>query len=104
MPILGTFLGGVITWLASFFAGFIAKKFALVLAMIAVIAGLTGALIITLNNLMNAITISFPGGWFETGMSVLPDNTNLCASTYFSAKLAKWVYDTHIETIKLALS
>lgn len=104
MPILGTFLGGVITWLATFFAGFITKKFAVVLAVVAVIAGLTGALIISLNTLMQTLTVSFPGGWFETGFSVLPENTNLCASTYFSAKLAKWVYDTHIETIKLALS
>ncbi|WP_295720416.1 DUF5455 family protein [uncultured Halovibrio sp.] len=90
VPWLASILSSLFAGLVAFFAKFLSKKLAMVAAIIAAVVAVTASFIGTLEGLLAALDLTFPGdgSW---GLFV-PGNLTDCVSMYLTARLAKWFY------------
>jgi hypothetical protein len=102
MPLLGFWIGSLMTSLASFFSLYISKKVALTAAAITLFLALTGAMLLALKGAIQAVYVVAPPelaiavGW------LVPDNVGACFAAIMTAKFIRFVYDYQVQTIKIA--
>ena len=103
MPLLASWLGSLLASLVSFFAVFLTKRIAIVVAVITAAAVLTGAFVAALQGLMIGIASATPT-WLALGWGWLgPDNIDECAAAIISAHILRWVYYWNIKIIQYKL-
>lgn len=89
VPWLATLFSGLISW----FASFLAKKWAVRVALISVFISITVSFTLAIHGLIMLIRVSDPGGWYNVGLSLLPTNFIGCIGAYIAAVVTRWVYD-----------
>lgn len=99
-------------WLANIFLGLVqslltilgvslAKKAVYAATAAAALLALTTAFIAVVKALLYGIVATLPA-WAATGAALLlPSNLSACISAILAAKIARWIYDYHVETLKL---
>ena len=83
------------SFLDSFGARYVLKA-----AAIAALLSAFAAFAYSIGVLLNGIVAESPP-WLATGAFLLPNNLSTCLSAVMTAKIAKWVYDTHAEKLKM---
>lgn len=97
-------LTGFLTSIFTFFTQFLARRFALSIAAIAVIVSITAAFFLAVKNVISAITPVLPDfvnvavGWF------LPPQAITCISVMFAVRVARWAYEWHVKIVQMKLS
>lgn len=103
LPWVASILGGLFSALFGFFAKYLTKRLAIVVAAISAIGGLTAAFFALLNTAMGALTATVPPDVSIVLSHVLPDNFQLCISTLLGAQSARWVYEWNVKVIQMRL-
>lgn len=94
MSAVGTFLIGLLAKLFEFFALKMGKNLALVLSIIAFLAGLAAAFFTAIFSLISTVQYSVSDYWLGFALAVLwPVHLSVCISVIFSAEITRWVYD-----------
>jgi hypothetical protein len=94
-------LAGAIASLAAFFVTFIGKKLAMVAAAITVMIGLTTAVWLALQGVVNGVSASMPAGITTAAGWIIPGNLPECAAAIISAKVIRFAYDFKMTTTKM---
>jgi hypothetical protein len=105
MPLLGALVTSLFGGIATFFAGFIAKKAAFALAAVATFAALTVAFVAAIQAVAAGITVAFPESSpiiLSLIWVVLPDNAALCVTACIGADTAVALYRWNSENVRLA--
>jgi hypothetical protein len=104
IPLLVTFLGGLVASAFSYITLFISKKFILVSAAILVIVGITTAFFSALNALTSSISFAAPP-WYNLAVQlVVPENATFCVSAMLSAHLLRFAYDWNVKLIRMKIN
>lgn len=102
-------------WLANFFLGLVqsllailglslAKKAVYAATAAAALLALTTAFILAVKALFTGIVFVLPA-WAQVGAGLfLPSNLPACIGALISARIARWIYDYHVATLKLVSS
>lgn len=92
-------MGAVVAWIAQAFtgllafeAGRIAKRLAIIAAVISGLAAAVAALTVTINGAITSVIVSAPGGAVAQGLALLPSNTPTCVGAIITAHGAAWLY------------
>lgn len=103
IPWLASVIGGIFTAVFAYFAKFLTKRVAVVLAAVALIVGATTAFIALITGLSNAISVTLPPYISLAVQLVVPENTSLCISTLITARLSRWAYEWNVRVIQYKL-
>lgn len=99
---LGNVLVTLFGSLASFFAAYVSKKVALTAAALASFAALTAAFAAAVKALITTIIWTLPD-WAAAGAGLfLPPNLAACLGALFAARVARWIYEYHVQNLKIA--
>jgi len=99
--IFANFFLSLVGALASFFGLSLAKKTMFATAAVAASLALTAAFILVIKGLTVGIVATLPA-WAQTGAGLfIPGNTAACIGALISARVGRWIYDYHMETLKL---
>lgn len=103
MPIFAAWVGSLITSIATFFAAFLTKRVAIVLAVIVAAGAFTVTFIAGLNAIIAGIVYAIPPS-ISLGMSwFIPSNMDDCIAAIMAAHVLRWVYDWNIKVIQWKL-
>jgi hypothetical protein len=100
MAALAEALMALFVSLVSYFSLEVGKRVAVGAALLAAFLAITLAFFGALKDLAQVLQLVVPPSVLTGAAWFLPDNTEICLSTYFSAYVMRWVYDWHIETLK----
>lgn len=89
--------------IVSFFAGFVSKKAAQILAALSLAGTVTAAFMAVLGSALGSIVVSAPSGLVAQGLALLPANTNICIAVVITVKIARWLYDWQTRVIQWSL-
>lgn len=92
MPLLAGLLGGMFTKLFDFFATFLTKRIAIIAAVVTAITALYLTFATGIQGLIDGVQLVSAGGWFDLGLSFLPENTNDCLTAIIGGKLLSHAY------------
>lgn len=99
---LGQLLAALVGSVATFFATQITKKVALTAAALTAFTALTAAFAAVVKGLLTSIIYQLPD-WAAAGAGLfLPPNLAACIGALITARIARWIYDYHIQSLKLA--
>ncbi len=97
----------IVAWLLSlvgsvvgFFASVFTARVALATAGVAGIIALALILKTALDTAMSGLLVAYPGGYWATGLGLLPDNVNECIGAIIAARLAAWIYAWKVQLIR----
>lgn len=103
LPWLASVLGGLFVSLFTFFAQYLTKRLALILAVVLALSGLTVAFFAAIVGIINGISqVTPPQLNLALGL-VYPANANLLIASCLSARLARWVYEWNVKVIQMRL-
>lgn len=102
----------MMVWLANFFVSLVgsvvgyfgqslAKKTLFATAAIAAFLALTTAFVLVVKALLVGIVYVLPPWAASVAGLMLPSNFSVCISALISARVARWIYEYHVETLKL---
>lgn len=98
---LGNLFVGLVSAVLSYVGAHLAKKTVFALAAVAAALSLTAAFVFVIKGLLAGMSLVLPD-WAVVGAAMfLPSNTALCISALISARVARWIYDYHMETLRL---
>jgi hypothetical protein len=103
MPLLATWIGSLVTSLAGFFATWMTKRVALLLAAMTFIVSTTGTFVAAMQGFASGVSLVAPA---ELGYALswfVPGNITLCLSAYYAARVCRWAYDWNIKVIQYKL-
>jgi hypothetical protein len=100
---LATFLGTIFTSLVTAFAGYMTKRLAIVLAVIAAIAALTTGFFIAIFALASGIATVAPPFVIVAWSLFVPTNLPVLVSAALTARVLRWVYDWNVKIIQYRL-
>ena len=103
IPILAGILGGLFSALFQSLADVLTKRLALVVAGVAIIAGLTTAFFTLITGLFSAISAVAPNSLGLAISLVIPDNASACVSAIMTARMARWAYEWNVRIIQYKL-
>ena len=98
-----TVLLNIIGAIVPFFLNFFTRKVLIATAAIAAFLAFTAAFIAAISAILASIQVSMPSemnlaiSWF------MPSNANACLSAYFSALIARFIYDQKTKIIQYSL-
>jgi hypothetical protein len=98
---LGNLLVSLVASIVAYLGLSLSKKTLFATAAITGFIALTTAFIAVVKGLMVAIQYSMPS-WIAPGFYVLPSNVAACLGAYVAARIARSIYNYHVETLKLA--
>ncbi|GGP24428.1 DUF5455 family protein [Silvimonas amylolytica] len=75
------------------------RKLAIGAAAVAAMLICLGVFVTAIGGLLNGIAAGAPE-WIVQGMCFIPSNAPACLGAYFSARVARFVYDFHMDAIK----
>jgi hypothetical protein len=93
---------GLVTSAASFFGLQLSKKVLFAATAIASFLSLTATFVAVVHGLLAGISHTMPSAMANAFALFMPDNLSACISAVFAAKVARWIYDYHVETLKIA--
>lgn len=93
----------IIEWLITKFAVFFTKRGALISAYITFFFAAMASLVSIITGLMSGIVASMPEQIAQGLMYVKPDNLELVLTTYFSVRIALWVWYQQNRVMQLSL-
>jgi len=103
IPWLATALFTMFGSMVTFFGSYMAKRFAIMTAVVAALISLTVAFVLVLEGLISTISYATPDS-FNQGMSlIIPDNLSACVSVIATAMMARWVYDWKTKIVQLRM-
>jgi len=99
-------------WLANFFVSLagsilgyfgqaLTKKTLFATAAVAAFVSLTTAFVLVVKALLVGIVYVLPPWAASVAGLILPSNFSVCISALISARIARWIYDYHVQTLKL---
>ena len=103
MAWLGGLLVSLFGSVLTYFAERLTKKTALIVTALAVFLGLTTAFVFAVKALLLAGMVYGLPGWLGSAAgAIVPSNLPACVAAYVAARLVRWVYDYHVQTLKIA--
>jgi len=103
MPLLAGLLGSLFMALVSFFAKYLTKRVAIVLAAIGAVTVVTGAFIAAINAIVAGFVYAVPAS-IQIGASwIMPYNFDECLGAIVSGHLLRWGYDWNVKIIQWKL-
>lgn len=103
MPALATWLVGLIGNVVGYFGIQLTKKTLFATAAVAAFLLLTTAFIIAIKAMLLGIAVSMPD-LASSAYYFIPTNTASCISLLFSARMARFIYDYNVQTLKIVAS
>jgi hypothetical protein len=103
IPWLVGILAGAFSAILGFFVKYFTKRFAFVLAAVALIAGITSAFFAAVLAFLSLITYVTPDPVVVAVSWVIPSNFPACATAIISAHFLKWVYAWQVKIIQMKL-
>lgn len=103
LPWLAGIIGAMFTAIFSWFLQYVTRRFAIVLAVVSVIALVTVAFFSAINALILALEVTLPTQLFAAFSLVLPSNTTICLTAVVSAHLLRWVYSWQVRILQYKL-
>lgn len=103
MPILAAWIGSLLTSIASFFAVFLTKRVALILAAVTVLVGITATMVGAMQALIAGVSYAAPPMLLTGWGWVVPDNFDDCVVAYISALTLRWGYDWQVRVVQMKL-
>ena len=100
LPVILGLLSSLFTGLVTFATTYLTKKFAFTFAAMTLFIGLTVSMLAALQALISGIHLAMPDemnlaiGWF------MPSNLPLCLAAYYSAVVARYIYDLKTKIVK----
>lgn len=98
---LANFFLGLATSVLSYFGAHFAKKTVFAAAAVSAALALTTAFIFLLKGLLLGLTYTIPAWAVEGFAMLLPSNVAICLGAIVSARVGRWIYDYHMETLRL---
>lgn len=98
---LANILLAVVGSAASFFGLQLAKKTAFAAAAVAAFLALTGAFVVAAKAILAGLVVALPAEFLGTAAAFLPDNLAACIGAMIGVRVARWIYDYHVETLRL---
>lgn len=103
MTAFASWLVGIITQLATVLGLSLTRRVAIISAAVSAVITLTITLGVFISSLISTIAYALPA-WAVPGAYLLPSNLSYCISSYFAAKVARFIYDWNMDNIKIASS
>ena len=100
---MGAWIAGLFSGLAGLVTSWLANKTIFATSVVAGGIALTAAFVAALNAMASVLYGQLPV-WAQGVGYLIPDNGALCFSTWTAAKIARWVYDYHMDSLKTAAS
>lgn len=104
IPWLAGILGGLFAGLLQFFVKYVSKKVALTAAFITASLALFAVFFSVCWGLMQGIVVAAPPELSMAMRYIVPSNAPTCMAAYFSAVVARWVYDWNTRVIQFRLA
>ncbi|CAG4883762.1 conserved membrane protein of unknown function [Georgfuchsia toluolica] len=101
---LGNLLLTVVTSAVSFFGLQLAKKTIYLATALAAFLAMTVTFVGVVHALLSAIVYAMPSSMAEGADLILPSNFSACIGSLIAAKIARWIYDYHVESLRIAAS
>lgn len=93
---------GAFTTIATFFAKFVTRRFAIALSGTTVLIAMTATTFAVIHGLIAGMAASITNPSLLIGMSALmPDNLEICISVYFSARVTLWAYNLNKDLLHM---
>jgi len=103
LPWLAGILGGLFASLVAWFAQFLTKRLAILVAVVLAIGALTATFFSAMQALVSGLSAALPAA-VTTGMGLLlPSNTILCLTAVVSAYTVRYVYAWNVRIIQYKL-
>jgi hypothetical protein len=96
------FLSSAFTVLIAFLIKFFTKKVAVRIAAGVLFMGLLVAFMAAVTAIIVTLTYSLPPEVVLVAGWVVPSNASICVSAYYSAVVARWVYDLRIDAMRVS--
>jgi hypothetical protein len=104
MTMMANWFLGIFTTLATFFAKYVGRRFAIALTGTTALLAMTGAMYAALVGLISGMVAQISNPYVLIGMSaVMPDNFELCISVYFAARIIMWAYNFNKDLLHMYL-
>jgi len=103
MPFIAGLLSSIFTGTLVFFAQFMTRKLALVIAGIAAVSAVTIAFFTALNGLLLAIAVAVPQPIVTGYHLFMPSNLDECITAIVTAKTLAWAYGWNLRIIEWKL-
>lgn len=104
---LAKFFLGAFTTIAGWFMGLFSRKTAIALAVTTVIIGMTAALSLALKAAIATLQVYatpvVPAAFFAGFGPLMPENTDVCLTAMFSARVTVWAYNFNKDLLKMYL-
>lgn len=85
---------GAFTTIATFFAKFVTRRFAIALSGTTVLIAMTATTFAVIHGLVAGMASTISSQPILMGMSALmPDNLEICISVYYSARITLWAFN-----------
>ena len=94
---LSGIFGSVVAWLGQWFT----KKVAMAMAASATFIALTLAMWAALKAIVAGLSFAVPGVVSTYFAMAIPENFSACVSALLAARMARTIYDWHVENLKL---
>lgn len=103
IPWLASILSGLFASLITFFAQYLTKRLAIVVAVVAALSALTLAFFAGIVAIINGLSSISPPMLSQAMGMIYPENLNLIVASIFSARVARWVYEWNVKVIQFRL-
>lgn len=103
IPWLATALWTVFGSIVSFFGSYMAKRLAILSAVVTALISLTVAFVAAIEALVSTITYATPPMFTHAMSLIVPDNLDNCVAAIASAMVFRWVYDWKTRIVQLRL-
>ena len=100
---LARLIGVALTFLVSFFFEYLSKRLAIVAAVVAGIAALTGAFFLAISSLIQSVAPLLPPQFNQACSLVVPDNFPALVSIVFSAHVLRFAYEWNVKVLHMKL-
>lgn len=100
LPWLASIITGIISGLFGWFLKFATKRFAIVLAAVALLTAITAAFYAAIQVLLDGLTTALPDFFTVAAGWVIPENATICISAVLSAHAIRWVYAWQVRIIE----
>lgn len=94
---LSGIFGSVVAWLGQWFT----KKVAMAMAASATFIAMTLAMWAALKGMVAALSVAVPSVVTSYFAMAIPENFAACVSALLAARMARTIYDWHVENLKL---
>lgn len=103
MPWLAGAIAALFFTLMQFFSKYLLKKFAVILAVIALVVSLTTGFFLAINGLVSAFVVFIPPQFTVAASWVLPSQTPTLLGFLFTARIIRWTYEWHVKVVQWKL-